>query len=68
MTLPCTPVTSLQDISDRGFQPTGGKVPATGERELTVLFRNGLVSRWTYRASQLRWTREGHPWDVVGYR
>jgi len=62
------PITKLQDIADRGFQPCRGKRPVTGERQLEVLFRNGFVSKFTYTASQLRWSIENHPFDVVGYR
>ena len=62
------PITKLQDIADRGFQPCRGKRPVTGERQLEVLFRNGSVSRFTYTAAQLRWSIENHPFDVVGYR
>lgn len=62
------PITSLQDIADRGFQACKGRMPATGDRPLEVLFRNGLVSQFTYSAKQMRWTIEGHPFDIVGYR
>jgi len=62
------PITKLQDIADRGFQPCRGKRPVTGERQLEVLFRNGFVSQFTYTAAQLRWSIENHPFDVVGYR
>jgi len=62
------PIIKLQDIADRGFQPCRGKRPATGERQLEVLFRNGCTSKFTYTAAQLRWSIESHPFDVVGYR
>ena len=46
--------------------PTKWKQPRTGERPLRVQFRNGLVSRWTYTAQQLRWSDSGSDWDVIG--
>ena len=61
-------ITSLQQISDLGFRACKGKKPATGERELEVLFRCGRVSKHRYRADQLRWSIEKHPFDIVGYR
>ena len=62
------PITKLQDIADRGFQACRGKRPVTGERQLEVLFRCGVVSNFSYTAKQLRWSIEGHDFDVVGYR
>lgn len=62
------PITSLQDIADRGFQACKGRQPATGERQLEVLFRGGFTSKFTYTARQLRWSIENHPFDIVGYR
>lgn len=67
MNEPC-PITSLQQISGRGFTPCLGKQPRTGDRQLEILFRNGLTSKFTYSAKQLRWSIENHPFDVVGYR
>jgi hypothetical protein len=68
MTLPCPPITSLQQIADLGFRACKGKKPPTGERELEVLFRCGWVGKYRYRAADLRWSIEQHPFDVVGYR
>lgn len=62
------PITSLQQIADLGFTASKGKKPETGERELTVLFRGGRISKHTYRAAQLRWSIEDHPFDIVGWR
>ena len=45
--------------------PTNGRKPRTGEKLLRVQFRNGLVSRHTYTAAQLRWTDTGDDWDVI---
>jgi hypothetical protein len=44
---------------------TNGRKPKTGERLLRVKFRCGLVSRFTYAASALRWSHTGSPFDVV---
>lgn len=68
MTKEGIPVASLEDIAERGFQACKGRQPTTGDRQLEVLFRNGCVSRFTYSAKQLRWSIEGHAFDVVGYR
>ena len=68
MTLPCSRITTLQQIADLGFQAPKGKRPATGDKPVTVLFRNGWVSKNSYRADQIRWTIDGHDWDAVGYR
>jgi hypothetical protein len=45
--------------------PTNFRKPRTGERKLRVRFRNGQVSRWTYRADQMRWTDTGDDYDIV---
>lgn len=45
--------------------PTHFRKPKTGERLLRVRFRNGLVSRFTYTAAQLRWDERGSPWDII---
>jgi hypothetical protein len=44
---------------------THGRKPRTGERPLFVKFRNGLESKETYSASQLRWSHVGDPWDIM---
>jgi hypothetical protein len=44
--------------------PTQGRKPKTGDKPLRVKFANGLVSRWTYTASQLRFTITGSEWDI----
>lgn len=51
-----------------GFTRTQWKPPRTGETPLRVQWRNGQVSRWTFKASQLRWTDEGHPYDIIAVR
>lgn len=34
-----------------------------------VQFRNGFVDqKHSYTAAQLRWTHEGHDWDVVAVK
>jgi len=45
--------------------PTNFRKPKTGERLLRVKFRNGLESRWTYRADQLVWKDRGWDFDIV---
>lgn len=45
--------------------PTNGRMPRTGEKDLRVMFRNGSVSKHTYRAAQLRWTVTGGDFDIV---
>jgi hypothetical protein len=44
--------------------PTQGRKPRT-EAPLRVKFRCGLVSRFTYSASQMRWSDTGSDWDIV---
>ncbi len=44
---------------------THGRKPRTGEKPIHVRFRNGLESRQTYVASQLRWSQVGDDWDVT---
>lgn len=68
MTLPCQPVTSLQDIADRGFTASKGKMPSTGDREITTLYRCGWVGKTPHKASALRWDITGHDWDAVGWK
>lgn len=46
--------------------PTKFRQPRTGDRLLRVQFRNGLVSRWTYTAKQLRWSETGGDFDIIG--
>lgn len=46
--------------------PTHFRKPRTGERMLRVQFRNGLVSRHTYTAAQLRWTDTDSDFDIIG--
>ena len=45
--------------------PTNFRKPKTGERKLRVRFRNGQLSRFEYRADQLRWTDNGSDWDII---
>lgn len=47
---------------------TNYKTPHTGERQLRLKFRNGDLSKHTYRASQIRWTDTGTDFDVTHYR
>jgi len=53
-----------------GFKLISGKrAPPKGERKYQVQFRNSYVDdKRTYTAAQLRWTHEGHDWDVVAVR
>lgn len=51
-----------------GFTPTKGRKPRTGEARLEVQWRNGMIDRWTYTASQLRWDDTGHDFDVLAVR
>ena len=44
---------------------TKGRTPRTGERPLHIKFRNGLESRQTYTARQLRFSQVGDDWDVI---
>jgi hypothetical protein len=44
---------------------TQGKRPRTGDKPLHIKFRNGLESKVTYTAGQLRFTQVGDPWDVT---
>jgi hypothetical protein len=46
--------------------PTKFRKPKTGERLLRVQFRNGQVSRFSYRADQLVWKDRGWDFDIVG--
>lgn len=50
------------------WHETNGRKPRTGDKPLRVKFRCGLESRFTYVASQLRWTDTGDSFDVVGVR
>ena len=47
---------------------TFGRKPKTGDKPLFVRFRNGMESRFSYVAKQLRWTDTGDDWDIVGVR
>jgi len=47
------------------MKPTGGRKPRTGDRELRVKYRNGLVDNFPRKASQMRWTDTGYDWDIV---
>jgi len=49
------------------WKPLNGKKPRT-DAELQVRFRNGMESRWTYTAGQLRWTDTGCEFDIVAAR
>jgi hypothetical protein len=44
---------------------TNGRKPTTGERRLHIRFRNGLESKETYLAAQLRFSHVGDPWDII---
>jgi hypothetical protein len=45
---------------------TQGKRPRTGDKHLHLRFRNGLESKVTYTADQIRrWSLIGDDWDVV---
>jgi hypothetical protein len=45
---------------------TNGRRPRTGDRPLLVKFRNGLESKKSYTADQLRWSQiNNDPWDIV---
>ena len=44
---------------------THGRKPRTGEKLLHIRFRNGLESRHTYTAAQIRWNDSGCEWDAV---
>jgi hypothetical protein len=45
--------------------PTNGRTPRTGERQLRVKYRCGVVSKHTYTAAQMRWNHKGCDWDIV---
>jgi hypothetical protein len=45
--------------------PTHFRKPKTGDRLLKVTFRNGMVSRHSYKASQLIWSDRGWDFDVI---
>lgn len=47
------------------WRPTHYRTPRTGERKLRVKFRNGEVSKWTYRAKDLVWSDRGEPFDIT---
>lgn len=44
---------------------TNGRTPRTGERQLRVKYRCGVVSKHTYTAAQLVWKHRGWDFDVV---
>lgn len=52
----------------KGFTPTKGRTPRTGETQLEVQFRNGRISKHTYTAKQLRWTHTDDSHDVIAVR
>lgn len=45
--------------------PTKWRAPRTGDKQLRVTFRNGEISKWTYRAKDLVWEDRGEPFDVI---
>lgn len=47
---------------------TKGRKPRTGDKPLRLRFRNGVESRWTYKAAQIRWTDTGSDWDATEVR
>lgn len=44
--------------------PANGQRPSTGDAKLRVRWANGDLSRYTYSAAQLRWTKTKSPFDV----
>jgi hypothetical protein len=63
-----SPITGWKDVEARGFKPSHWKRPRTGERELTILFRGGMVASGTYTAAQMDWSDRGHAFDCAGYK
>jgi len=61
------PITSLNQITDRGFTPALGRQPDTTEK-VEVLARGGFVFRFTYEPKQIDWTKRDHPFSAVGWR
>ena len=52
-----------------GFEPNPGRAPPTGPMLFVVQFANGKIDDLnTYTASQLRWSKTGHDWDVGAVR
>lgn len=53
-----------------GFKLVSGRQgPRKKEAKYMVQFRNGFVDqKHSYTAAQLRWTHEGHDWDVVAVK
>lgn len=57
------------EVPAPGFTLTHGRKPKTGEARLKVQFANGYIDdRNEYTAGQLRWTIEGHGWDVAAVK
>jgi len=47
------------------MKATNGKRPRSGERELRVKYRNGMVDDRPRTARQMRWDNSGSDWDIV---
>ena len=50
--------------------PTKWKPPKTGEQQLRVTFRGTdkpEISKWTYRARDIRWSDKGEYFDVIAW-
>ena len=64
MSLPTHPIPAP------GFKLVSGRQgPRKKEAKYMVQFRNGFVDqKHSYTAAQLRWTHEGHDWDVVAVK
>jgi hypothetical protein len=46
---------------------SGGACPTAEKAEVRVRFANGRLSRETYKAGGLRWSRTGHPFDITAF-
>lgn len=55
-------------IPAAGFTLTKGRKPRTGGQKLQIQYRNGMVDKHEYEASQLRFTDTGDSFDVVAVR
>lgn len=53
-----------------GFRAISGKrSPPKGDKEYTVMFRNGFVDwRTSYTASQMIWIHSGSSWDIIAVK
>lgn len=52
------------------FTPTNGRTPDAeriGDKPLRLQYRNGTLSRWTYRFDQIPcWANRDYDYDIVG--